>query len=175
MRIILVGAPGSGKRTKGRELRDALGNVELHDVMGDLYGELQLGDLSDYRTEVTIATDRLALEEGIHTHSLVDSLAYTATRLHRMLDLKNVSEDQIMRWHAATAVVALMFVDSFRSDLIFFLDGNDGSEFSKSLEYALKATLEESELDFHELTTIEEAATLVRKHGQGQVDSESNE
>lgn len=174
MKIILVGAPGSGKRTKGRELRDAL-NVELYDVMGDLYGELQLGDLSDYRTEVTIATDRLALEEGIHTHSLIDSLAYATARLHRMLDLKNVSDDQIMRWHAATAVIALMFVDSFKSDLIFFLDGNDRSEFGKTLEFALKSILEESNLSFHELTNIEEAATLVRKHGQGNVDTESNE
>lgn len=175
MRIILVGAPGSGKRTKGRELRDALGNVELFDVMGDLYGELQLSDLSDYRTEVTIATDRLALEEGIHTHSLIDSLAYSATRLHRMLDLKNVSDGQMLRWQAATGLVALMFVDSFRADLIFLLSGNDGSEFGKALEFALRTTVEESGIDFHELTTIEEAATLVRTHGQGHVDSEPNE
>lgn len=174
MRIILVGAPGSGKRTKGRELRDALGNVELHDVMGDLYGDLQLGDLCDYRTEVAIATDRVDLGSGIHTHSLIDSLAHSATRLHRMMELKNVSDQQLLRWQVTTGLISLMLVDSFRHDLIFFLKGNDGSEFGKTLEFALRATLEESELDFHELTDIEEAATLVRKHGQREVDPEPN-
>lgn len=169
MRIILVGAPGSGK-AKAVEAVLAVDTVE---VVGDfdelsMAYDVQIGDLADYRTEIALAGDR-ALQgsrDGFFTYSLLDSVAHIAVRLNRILRTEAASQDAKTRWLLTAHLVTTMLVDTFKADHVLYLPGNDGTDHSRKIEEALLELMDEMDIPYDTLTSPEEAATLVRKYGQ---------
>lgn len=159
MRIILAGAPGSGKSKILQQLPEEL--IAAPD-RADGEERLQTGDLADYRTELAIAVSRVEQEDGVAKHSLLDSVAHTAVRLDRMIRNKSVSDKELGRWIATAQLVVMLLQDSFKYDKVFFIPGNDGTEFAEQIEIALKALLEESQTNYT-LTSVDKAAKLVKE------------
>jgi hypothetical protein len=158
MRVVLVGAPDSGKNSVAQELikqnlvQKSLGHpVEILDP----YLEVAVGELADYRVEVLLAARRAFLqaeEDVVFTHTSVDNIAYAAQRASTLLHIDEGSPE------AATAaavlkLVADMFIDSFRGDVIIFLTGNDGTEYGQELENLLEYALDDFNIDH---TVVEE-------------------
>lgn len=132
-----------------------------------------IGQLSDYRTELTLATQRVRLmnhnvllnkRHYIFLNSLIDSVAYPTVRLYNMVNSGSVSEDEQFRWNMVLHMNALILKDSFPTNYpVFFLPGNDGEPFSIDMEEALQTILTDWEIPHTVLTDEWEAGKLLVK------------
>src|ERR687898_525551 len=109
MIITVVGAPDSGKGAVVDKLHD---NTNIPATSGPLPGgDITLGPLADYRTELWLASGRASMHTKplIVWHSLIDSAAYTSLRLAGIL---NYAPDdlQIRRWSTTLDAVLLMLM-----------------------------------------------------------------
>ena len=147
MRIILVGAPGSGKRELAEAVAEAL-DIEVADdpvtVMGP--DDPAVGMLTDYRIEMQMALLRAlrpSSKDEIFTHSLIDSTAYSTLKLDDMIDADADMPDTF-RWILAAGAITSVAEDSFQADFIFLLPGydDDGLDFNKRLYETLVEVLE---------------------------------
>lgn len=172
MRIILTGAPGSGKSQKASLLASSLTpEFSLTPIGSELDTEHEVGQLADYRQELSMAMtrtiDHLEKDDVILYSSLLDSMAHSGARLTRIVTNQNVSDDEQLRWMLTSQIIAALLLDSFKHDLIFFVPGNDGTEFSKMVEIAIEKLLLEMQIGYTTLTNVEEAAKLVREYDKG--------
>jgi hypothetical protein len=177
MRIVLVGAPNSGKSRlasvltqKNQSMKRSAPPQDLDKIMGK---ELAYGMFTDYRVELKLAVDRALemerLDHAVYTHSLIDSLAYTARRLNRIANHGGISEDLAVSWVNVLELVSSLAIDSFRSDFIFFVQGGNVEQYE-----ALREVLDAFQLSYIEvdqvtaenvLNVAEDCAKMV--HGQG--------
>lgn len=161
MRIVIVGAPDTGKEELAKDLSQVLScgydlglsaaGIPWNTLDRDGY---QLGRNADYRVEVKLAVDRVfavaaydkQVWHGIYTHTLLDSVAYSTLRLLSFQE-KETSQYMADKWVFTTGIIGAMMRDTFKADHIFFLPGGD-----EEIEEALKATLEISDLEYTVLT-----------------------
>jgi hypothetical protein len=124
-RIVLVGAPDSGKTLLAEKIRDRNPHLTRQKPM-DL--DAAFGLMADYRVELQVALDRMWFiqdeEFSVSTHSLLDSAVYSLMKLQMAIETGH-SETSI-RAAEITALVAIsILIDTFRYDVICFLPGGD--------------------------------------------------
>lgn len=133
-----------------------------------------LGPLADYRQELRISTQRvrflsnnnplMSKRDLIFTHSLIDSVAYPTVRLFNMINSGSVSEDEVFRWEMLLNMNALLLRDTQPEVPVIFLAGNDGDYFNQNLETAIRSILNDWGIPHTELTSLNEAATLIASY-----------
>jgi len=151
MKVVLVGAPGTGKNELLCELvkRYKLSPWRSPNALLDQV----VGQLADYRTELRLAISRAQNPtHDLYDHSLIDSVAYTSTRYMNMLNNGTVSDEELFRWMMTFHMAALLLRDSFKADKVVFIPGNDGESFSKQIEEALLETLKQLKIEYDTLT-----------------------
>jgi len=168
MRIILVGAPNSGKEDLAIELADLLSIDKLtfrrikegHTMILD--EPLAYGLDADYRTETLVAIERTfdmqRKDSCVFTHSLIDSVAYSALRLQRMLDWGGVRDETLMTWACTAQQNGNLLRDSFRHDFVFFLTKDYDTKKEKEqiiLQESLEEVMDAFEIPFIELHNIQ--------------------
>lgn len=168
MRIVLAGADGSGKRELVRELNKLFPEFDVSEPDTEaIYAPWAVGSLADYRTELMIATERAAVMAGtniLFTHSLLDSVVYASVRL-MLMPQNNVLN--LSRWYHTQIVITHMLRDSWKSDLVFFLRGNNGEHFQKEVERGFEIVFDELDLrpvilDDDAGQNLEESARIIK-------------
>jgi hypothetical protein len=135
MRIVLVGAPGSGKEDLAWELRDAFQKKDQNLIgpVGDASeaGET-VGPITDYRTELMIGVDRifdmLHLGEGndvVFTGTILDNVVHTLVHVAAATNAGAFSYGEELRWEWTTQLLYAMMLDSFKADHVFYLRGGE--------------------------------------------------
>lgn len=176
--VVLCGAKGAGKS----ELLDELGKqynvTKTHDEEWDR--------LADYRDELLLALHRsdITLSSEFHESSLIDSVAYAATRLTYIINEGIGTEDDLARWEIVLHASARLLRDSVLPDAYIYVPGNDGEDFSIKLEEAIVAAIWEfvpANVEKFELKAIdplqraEEIATILEGlNEQNNADTESD-
>lgn len=184
-KIVLVGSTGTGKGDLALQLA-AKFHLDIQQGLPPFEVDPAIGELADYRMEVFLAVARVMNQSQpswhtVYTHTLVDSMAYPGVRLQTLLNSDLLTPDDELRWNLTLHTNALMAHDSFASDQVLFLPGNDGTDFSRRLEEALKIVLEEMNTKYvvldPSLPHIEQAATIVEEllsEGDGSRSSDSD-
>lgn len=113
-----------------------------------LPGGVALGLQSDYRTELKIAADRATQLHSVtmpvlYTQSLIDSLAYSLTRVEIQATQGAGSAKQRETWALTMATIGLMLRDTFKAEEIIFLRG----EFDEDSDEAKIQAMIEAILD----------------------------
>lgn len=153
MRIVLVGAKDSGKRELANKLQEKLGDYKITPSVEDFTDPFAIGPLADYRTELTIAIDRVYnryIDNLIQVNSLIDSFAYSATRLMSVLESDNRLD--ITRWLLTNQLIVLLIRDSFETDVILFLESDPKDIFDQKINGILKEELNQLNVSY---TTLE--------------------
>jgi hypothetical protein len=123
MRIVLVGAPGAGKKELAQSLSNTL-DCSVYQTGFESDGETPVGMLADYRNELRMAIDRarahLESENCIFVTSLLDSIAYSTYRTESLLR-NEAPRELIQRWILVSDVITMLASDSFEYDLLFFV------------------------------------------------------
>jgi hypothetical protein len=139
MRIVLVGAPGSGKEDLANAILAAL--VERGTPGIGPVGDAQeivssmgyaVGPIADYRTELLVAVDR-AFEmtvlgddiDAVYTGTLLDNVAHTLVILSAGINSGAFSQGEALRWDLTSQLAYGMMIDSFKADHVFFLGGGE--------------------------------------------------
>lgn len=160
MRIGLIGAPGSGKSALAETVKTAVGLTDerenLHIVDGYAEGigqrrDLAIGEMGGYLANLNIALHREHLErqalidhEALHVitcGTLLDTATYVAMDGASMLNQEvNAAEkaDQMKRIEAVMQILAVLYMDTFKYDRLFYLPSGAG-EFDKNLQVAFQA------------------------------------
>lgn len=186
MRVVLCGAKGAGKS----ELLKALEapNIKKWEAgeyaptlvpnqLDGKYGDWTLDRLADYRVELQLALDRATdqEQEGIFESSLIDSVAYAATRLSYIINDGIGTDDDQARWEIVVHASARMLRDSVLPDAIIYVPGSDEEPFYEELEDALVATVWElipdqvakyKLLETDTLQRAEEVATILERFNE---------
>lgn len=157
MRVVLVGAPGSGKTELVEALRDRF--MVVRDPTLKISSSYALGQLADYRVELLVAAQRAHLDpprkkRQLCCHSLIDSLTYSAVRVANMVKYVNVDEQTLERWWLTAYMISALFLDTFTADHVFFLPGHDNTSWSEQIENTLRETLESIEIKYVQLTGV---------------------
>lgn len=197
-RIWLAGAKGAGKS----ELLKALEGYNLSQqnkglphpylIPNQLENLLPKNEpidrLADYRTEIGLALDRVRemeyLDHGIFESSLIDSLAYAATRLAYVVNDGAGTDDDLARWEIVIHVSGRMLRDSVLPDAVIYIPGHNEEDFYEKLEEAIVAVIWEllpeqvqkfKLIEAEVLQRVEETATILEElNGQNDTTAESN-
>jgi len=195
-KIILCGAKGAGKS----ELLKAYEEINARHGKGGVIdypylipnqldegrlGEWALDALADYRTELTLALEREEEEIPLHSiseSSLLDSIAYAATRLSYIINDDIGTDDDLARWQIVLHTCGRLLIDSFSFDAIIYVPGNDGETFNEKVEEAIVATIWEFVpesiekfrlVETEALQRAEEIATILERLDEpGPIDTE---
>lgn len=105
-----------------------------------------VGELSDYRIEANIAINRAMThrdyKDAIYTGSLLDSIAYSATRYATMRSDRSVSEDTLISWELLIPFIMKMYMDSFEADRVILLEREPDNLFETEVVAGIRHTLE---------------------------------
>jgi hypothetical protein len=161
MRIVLVGAPGTGKDVFSNDLHQALKDKGFvlpiagssNDYMAH-YGKA-VGALADYRIELSLAVRRAIsmqdLENAIFEGSLLDSVAYSAARYKRLID-EDLVDDQVgYTWWLTMSLITSMLRDTFRADHVIYIKPANANEFKADINEALLAVMKELKIEYREV------------------------
>lgn len=158
MRIFIVGPPDSGKRELAFKIREKFPEFKitkdpelfLADVFGDLDFVPALHNVSDYRSELLLASYRacanLTKEPTIFTHSLFDSVA------HATVNLANEFDNQgplIEEWSATYVLMPYFIENTFTADLYIKMSDLELEE--GTYAYYVNANLDEL-LEMNDIT-----------------------
>ena len=185
-RIWLAGAKGAGKS----ELLKALEGYNLgqqnkgldhpylipNQLKDKIAKDEPIDRLADYRTEIGLVLDRVHeqeyLDHGIFESSLLDSVAYAATRMSYIINDGTGNADQLARWELVLHVSARMLRDSELPDAVIFVPGHAEEDFYEKLEEAVTAAVWEflpdevqkfKLVETEVLQRVEETATILDK------------
>lgn len=157
MRIVLVGAPDTGKEKLANELSQILScpydaGLSAADISWNTldFKGYELGLNADYRVEVKLAVDRAFSIQAydrqvwhvVYSHTLLDSVAYSTLRMISFQE-KESSQYIVDKWMFTTGVIGAMMRDTFKADHIFFLPGGD-----EEIEKALQMILDMNDLEY---------------------------
>lgn len=175
-RVVVVGAPGTGK---GQLVLDLARKNGLFDISGmTTHPDLATGTLADYRVEMKLAIDRCfdmqVDEPRIFEHTLIDSLAYAATRAITISQMVGEDDPTLLKWTALTGLIGSLLSDSFKADQVFFIEAQTDDEQTVAIENALRSVLEATSLNFTTLSgTPEENMAEAHRVLQETVDGQS--
>lgn len=164
-RIVLIGSRDIGKSSVIESLDKAIRDY-VPEPTPDV-SDYAVGELADYRMEMYIAAGRVFFHlrtlpmPMVLSHSLIDSVAYGATRLYNIINAGITDQDEIIRWQVALDASSRLLIDSYSADHTIFIEGNDGTEFGKTLEEALRETVIQFGIEYTTLQSSEEAAKLI--------------
>lgn len=150
MRVLIIGAPDTGKRKIAAGVRDKLPDLELQLEPDHSHPEAALGVMSDYRVELSLALERMWFAQKDHTvstHSLVDSVVYSFNKIENGAEY--MTGDEIDRWLLTVPLIGSLLADSFKYDHIFFLPGS--TEDTAYIEETLQDVLTDFGLSYIEL------------------------
>jgi len=150
MRIVLVGAPDSGKNDFWvKELSNYIKlypSAPVEDLMVDFFPKSSahrpaIGPLTDYRTELLLASYRaneMVLQDNrIFTHSPLDNIAYAMTIVAFQVENETVSS----QWIGCFDFFPILFQDSWKSDLTIYLPYEGDDIFYQKVDENLKFLL----------------------------------
>jgi len=170
MKIVLVGAPDSGKFNVSDKLAayfDEKKNpesiwaaCEIDIDMGDEDG----GFLYDYREELRLAVTRATSASDTATvshHSLIDSNSYTVVRLLDLVNQDPTNSREIERWFNVLGIVSIMLEDGYKADHTLYLPYLGSDSNYSDLDKALFATLKEYEIPYREIDPLGEVETWI--------------
>lgn len=154
-RVVLCGAKGAGKS----ELLKAYEKINLgkgkkgvvdypylipNQLDSGKWGDWAMDRLADYRTELYVALDRAddeVLPHAIYESSLIDSVAYAATRLSYIINEGTGTDDDLARWEITLHATARMLRDSVLPDAFIYVPGHDDEDFYAKLEESIIAAI----------------------------------
>jgi hypothetical protein len=159
MKYIIVGAPGTGKEDIAMKLQK---ETNLGATSGWFPGgEIPIGFLADYRTELYLASSRAisTTEDIILWHSLIDSVAYASLRLTGLINFDSTNQQEMGRWGIVFDACLSMLTDGYNSDLTLYVPYKGDDQDSKDLDEALNATLNSFDIPFKTIDPQAEAGT----------------
>lgn len=175
MRIVLIGAPGSGKQVIAEALAEATGKMLFLELE---HQELAWGPMADYRLEAQTAMRRAlnmpTLDDTIFKHTVLDSMAYSTRRL--VLAVEASDFENYIRYSNLVGFLSVVVSDSLQADYYFFCAGNDGEDFSDEIEEALAYSVEALDLPLivlegTDLQKAEQAVNIVKDDQEVPVDA----
>lgn len=182
-KVWLAGAKGAGKSKLLKALKS-----DGHTVFPNntTIGDWAVDRLADYRTELDLAVERTAYPSlaGIFEDSLLDSVAYAATRLAYVVNDGIGTDDDLARWEITVHATARMLRDSEPPDAVIYVPGHTEEDFYERLEEAINAAIFELLPDsvqkfklssIEDLQRVEETAKILEElDGQNDATAESN-
>jgi hypothetical protein len=184
MKIVLLGAPGSGKRLFADEWIRRYGYMAQGDVRSWSGGfDFALGPLADYRVEMFLLSRRVVeTMNPPHTNtisitSLLDSYLYIVRRLEIVSEMGEQFATDMKKWWLLAELAGQILQDTFNPDLIFYLPGNKGDDCAQRIEQlvllSIDSGLEVHVLDGDTLTKVQKGATLVSQYEEARRARES--
>jgi hypothetical protein len=165
----LIGAPDTGKQEVAEKLRSFLNEGECAEGCFDIFSDTtnlggDFGYLTDYRLELLVAAERATRVPSdankIHTHSLIDSVAYVGLQVKAFLESDETNPDAI-RWSTAFNACLQMLIDSKEPDRVFYLPYEGDDDKARELDEAIQDVLDTLEIPYTEINPSEEVATWV--------------
>jgi hypothetical protein len=157
MRVILVGAPDTGKSNLAQELHQALKARDVILVVSGSSNDYMatfgkaVGLLADYRVELSLAVRRaMAMSDignAIFEGTLLDNVAHAAAKYKRLLEDGGDEEVAYTQWLTMT-LCAKMVRDTWKSDYIIYIHPSDAEPFKADVNEGLLTMLRELNLDY---------------------------
>ncbi len=116
-----------------------------------------MGDIADYRTELSLAllrqTEMERYDDAVFTGTVLDNYCYALARTVRYANSPATSDKTLMTWIRTAELLAMIVRDSFKADKVVFITNPlQEDDFLIHLEEAIAATLEDLEIDHVEIT-----------------------
>jgi hypothetical protein len=149
MRIVLLGPEDCGKKAFAKSLKRRYSSLSIAPGPEDFFNKLfvkedkipALGYLSDYRSELLLATYRacemVKNDNTIYTHSVLDNFIYAMSISSFRISHETIDDQWIecFRWFP------YLIQDSFMSDIVVKFEKEDDGElselFSKNIDFIL--------------------------------------
>lgn len=149
MRIILIGSPDSNKRKIAFEIQERLPYLRIMGFPTPLWRddrEYALGELADYRAEIFLLGERALSafnKDAIFTHTVLDSLAHIAARIHIKSEY-NLDDE---KWFDLLLIAGATVRDSLIYDVAIFINSDPENYFDQCVLEAHQYTLKELGID----------------------------
>jgi len=116
-----------------------------------------MGDVADYRTELSLALLRQAemeqYKDAVFTGTVLDNYCYALARLFRYGGSDASTEKEIATWAKTADILSVIMQDSFKADKIVLITNPlHDDPFLLDLEEAMVGTLDELSI-VHEVIT----------------------
>lgn len=155
MKIAIVGAPGTGKTKKARELAKETGYSVIDNIPQNFSRrtKLAIGFPSDYRVDMILAGERLEKildnwnNDIIMTSSILDSLAYARVR-QVLLDDTETDEFELQKGLDMLGIFYHATMNSFGYDKVYLMEYKKKDEMNLLIQGALEETLEHLGVEF---------------------------
>lgn len=160
----LVGAPGVGKAKIADALADRFDErLAIFDEHLDTHWAL--GIVADYRIELHLALARFLRKSDLptlHTHSLIDNLAYASYAVARY-QFGTVLLRTMERAILTTTVLGTILRDSFKYDHVFFIHGDfdPDEDYQSELQAVQQMILDDFQINYSIIDAGPEAADQI--------------
>lgn len=108
---------------------------------------------TDYRHAMRVAVSHAVYEAKgdlpiLHSHSLLDSLAYATLTVERHAKFENVNEYTRNKWWLTFGLIGCMLRDSFKADAVFFINWFELEDDGYEVQERIRLILDEFQIRY---------------------------